>query len=684
MKPVCVAPPCARDATAWWKAGSDVVHVDAPEAAEWDVSLSSPRCWSAPLRVTRERAAEPVRLHVWRAGEITGKLLLPERMPAGESVAMRIESVQPGVVPPTTIHCPIKERRFRCVIPAMPLDLRLAPEGVAPRYVWGVAARADATFDAGELRFGRGGAIVGMVRFSGDGPPVNEVRIELTPALAPPTLGGAEAAHRITRGETVQPNARGLFQFAQIEAGQYTVTAKVDGWSSAREPEIRVEEGRETRLSALTIEPLARVEVSLMPPLDPYGERWRVKLYQLTPIAGTAVEIAAGQALMTGQWSVGGVHGGAHLIAVADHRGNAFARSTVDVSPRMPPVLVTIDAVAIDGVVRMGDAPLAARLEFRNPNGAKATFRSDAEGRFSGALPAEGRWNVDVTGKNNMSVSQTTEVRRRDSGPVKVELELADTTIDVTVVGGDGKPVAARVRALDRDGRIIAAAPTDENGRVQLAGIDAEEEVRLSATSRPAGRASGAVAVRFDSQGRAETTLIVQSQIGVRGWLVTPAGKAVAGAFVRFLVPQRERYYNEEVSGPSGQFEITVPPDTAKLDLVILPPAMPVKMVSIPIDPDFDPNVEIVVGGPAATLEIETSTSPPFPIIRSGSMAVHTPMLRYPLNWSSPPRDWRNWGLAVTLEAGSYSVCSNTGANCKAVSLAPGAIERVDARGLLR
>lgn len=150
-------------------------------------------------------------------------------MTVPQSVTVGVESAD---APPTTIECPVRAGQFVCAVPASRLDLRVAPPGVAPRYIWGIDVAAGATADLGELRFERGGSIVGSVRFDGDGPPVQNVVVGLEP-------GGLKA----------RPNARGFFQFTHLEPGEYAIIARHDGWSSAREVEIRVADGRETALT---------------------------------------------------------------------------------------------------------------------------------------------------------------------------------------------------------------------------------------------------------------------------------------------------------------------------------------------------------------------------------------------------------------------------------------------------
>ena len=657
-----------------------VVTLESPDADRWTVRMQAERCW-APVVSMGAADQGDITMRVWRSAVVSGRLKFPDEKKSRRSVAVRIES---DVVPATELQCPVEGNRFHCTVPATALDLRIAPEDWAPQYLWNIQPRADAAVDVGEVKFDRGGTITGFVRIAGGGPELRNVAIDVVPALTPSTRGFQEAEHRIrARGQSARPNARGFFEFRQLETGPYTITARAEGWSQARDPDVRVEAGRETRLSdPLVIEPLTRVEVFLLPPLDPDGQPWRVSLQHLMTLAGDRVTVAEGDASLTGQWFVDGVNTGVHFVEVSDHRGNGFARSTIEVSPRMPPVQVTIDAIAIHGTVRMGSNPLQTRLDFRNKDGQLIEFRSDEEGRYSGTLPTEGRWDVRVDSAFEQQVMiRNIDVRRRDGGTARVDLELPGTSIDGTVVSESGDLVHAQVRALDANGRIITTARTDEQGHIRLLGLDSEHPLRL--TARSGELSSSAVPVTFDDDGHAEVTIVMRSVIKVRAWLVTPAGRPVAGAFIRWTAAP-ENVYRELVSGPSGEFEVVLPPDAGSLELILLPPAMPVKLLSIPVRPGMDPKVEIVVGGPSGTLELTMSHLPPFPFIRREGQGMPAMMLVYPPNWMTAPRELRPWGLVLTLEAGSYTVCSNTGANCKSVSLPPGAVERIDGRELVQ
>jgi len=695
VRPLCSQDACGDDVTIPWRAAGAraVIEVGAPAAKEWSITAESPRCWAPAVHVASDAANQQAAVGLWRAGSLAGRLTLPADMAEPEAVIVRLESAPLPTgsvpVPPTVIRCPVASGRFRCAVPATRIDLRVLVDDLAPRYMWDVDVGADATTDLGELLLERGGSIAGFVQFDGDGPPLSDVVVEIVPTMPPPISesAAAEAAEETrlsSRAAKVRPNARGFFQFAPLESGQYTVTARREKWSDARVTEIRVEAGRETELErVLVIEPLSRVEVLLQPPLDPYGQPWTMSLRQLKPLTTMSLPVSEGPASMTGSWSVDGVHSGVHMVTVKDHRGNPFERSTVDVSPRMAPIQVTVAALAVYGTVQIGEDPIPARLEMRNGRTAMVVLQADAEGRFSGALPTEGKWEIQIEARRNLRLTKNVEIRRRLDGATEIDLTLPDTRIKGAVVDESGKPVRAMVRVHDGSKQIIAGGSSGDDGRFEFVALE-EGDVYLLARSTSGGVESSFVPGRVTEDLDTEVTIVVRPQVTITGRIVTPLGRPVAGAFVRWMIPHRNNWL-EEVSGPSGQFRIALPDDAGVLDLVILPPALPVKLVFIPIQKGMERKVEVVVGGPAGVLEIQMESKPPFPMIERHGRAVSVSMLRYPINWTGPSRDWRPWGLALQLEAGDYAICTDRQSRrCARVQLAPDAVERVDVGALAR
>jgi hypothetical protein len=662
--PVCAAGECGSAIR--WNAGEEA---DLSSAEEWSVTASSKGCWSPALYVRRD--AKNVVLPLWPEATLTGRLVVPKSADMPASVGVQIES---SSVPRSRFDCPVSKNTFRCAVPATALDIRVSATGFVPRYFWQVNRP-----NLGEIAFTRGGSIAGTIRFEGDGPPVTEVALELKPATPPLMNEGwsAEEQRLAPRATTLRPNDRGFFQFPHLAPGQYTLTARREGWSRARRADLEVREGEETALAQpLILEPLAEVDVLIQPPLDPYGKPWQVSLREMVPLSTMSTPIVETDASMSGMWSAAGIDSGFHRIDVLDHRGSSFAYSVVEVSPRMAPVTIAMSSVAIRGTVHIADEPLRAHLQFRNGKGTVITMRSDAEGRFSGALPEDGAWDILIPdGRRNMR--RTVDVRAHD-GVADVDIRLPDTRLAGKVVSSSGAPVTAFVRLWSEERKFLGSTSTDENGEFRLTGIE-PGAVYLEAESRASASAkSGFIPLIISETPAEDLTVVLRQAARLNGRLRTPAGVPVAGAIVRYLLPDRPGHQREEVSGPGGTFAISVSPGTAALDLVILPPALPAKIARVPMGEQ-----DIVVGGPAGMLEIEMEHRPPFAWITHDGVTHSLASLRYPANWTGLPRGVRPWGMALEIEAGEYTICGDAKDRCVRKVLAPGAVERVNGRSLL-
>jgi hypothetical protein len=659
---------------------TDPANVDLTSAEEWSIVATSRGCWSPTLHVRHDTMG--VVLPMWPEAALAGRLVVPKGAEIPAALTVQIES---PAVPRSRFDCAVSKGAFRCAVPATTLDVRIAAGGFAPRYFFGVDRP-----NLGEVALARGGSISGIVRFDGDGPPLSGVALELQPVTAPAMTEGwsAEEKRLASRAMALQPNERGFFQFARLEPGQYTLTARQKGWSRARRADIEVKDGEEHALTEpLIIEPLAEVDVLIQPPLDPYGKPWQVSLREMVPMSSMSTPIVETDASMSGAWSAAGIESGFHRIEVMDHRGSNFAYSIVEISPHMAPVSIDIASTLVRGTILLGDQPLRARLEFRNGKGTMIAMRSDAEGRFSGALPQDGRWDVIIFGKGAAERSQqrTVNVRSRD-GVADIDLRLPDTRVAGRVVGTDGAPVTSFVRLWSGERAFLGAASTDEHGEFELTGIDAGT-VYLEAESRASENAkSGFIPVTVSEVPSDELTIVLRPAARLRARLTTPSGAPVAGAIVRYLLPDRPGHTMEEVSRPNGTFTIALSPGTPSVGLTVLPPGLPVKIVNVPLGERAASTAEIVLGMPAGILEVEVDHRGPFPWIEHEGVTYSVASLRYPANWTSPPRGHRPWGMSVLIEAGDYTICGNHAMTdrCVRKTIAPGAVERVDGRALLR
>ena len=683
VTPVCATGDCPGPIRT--SAGAEI---DLAAAEEWIVTATSRNCWAPSLNVRRD--AKAVAVPLWPQTTLTGKLVIPKGAEVPSSVALQIESPpqQPtGGVPQSQLTCPVSKNTFRCAGPSATLDVRISAIGFAPRYLWAVDQP-----NLGDIVLARGGSISGTVRFDGDGPPLTEVALELK-VTTPPIMseGWSHEEKRIaSQSATARPNARGFFQFAQVEAGQYSVIARHEGWSRARHAGIEVKEGEESALAQpLLIEPLAEVDVVIQPPLDPYGKPWQVELMEMVPLSTMSTPIVETEASMTGLWSAAGIESGYHKISVKDHRGSHFTYQVVDVSPRMPPVTITMSNVLVRGTLRIGDKPARARFEFRNGRGTNVAMRSDAEGRFSGALPTDGRWEIDVVRGRAPTFHRRRVEVRAENGVAEIDLRLPDTRLAGKVVSTKGEPVTAFVRLWSAERDFLGSTSTDEHGVFEVIGIE-PGTIYLEAESRDTRDwKSGYLPVAVSTTPADDLTVVLRRALWLKGRLVTPSGLPVAGAIVRYVLPDRPRETMEDVSGPNGRFQIPFSPGTTAVDLAIVPPALPVKIARIPLEEGPARTTEIVLAPSGGTLEIEmdhpTPSEPGSHVwIEHRGAVQHVLALRRPVNWTTVPRGFHAWGSSIELEPGEYAVCGDRVKRDRCVRklIAPGGIERVNGRAL--
>src|SRR5712691_11467235 len=116
--------------------------------------------WAPVVRV--ESVNAEVVLSVQPASTITG-VFAPGRGTSPPS-HMRIDVQSPPtasgpVLAKSTASCSVHAMQWTCRVPALPLDIRLLPEGYAPQYFWGVTPPPGAGVAIGPVRLERGGSV---------------------------------------------------------------------------------------------------------------------------------------------------------------------------------------------------------------------------------------------------------------------------------------------------------------------------------------------------------------------------------------------------------------------------------------------------------------------------------------------------------------------------------------------
>lgn len=548
----------------------------------WEVSLEADGYWS-PKGLVGPGDSD-VAITLWTTGEIAGIVQVEkgEKIPA--DLTIRFESSpEPGkaqILPQQTVVCPIVEGAWACQVPAGKLDLRLRARSFVSHYRWGAIVPARGALKVGPLALRRGASIVGRVEVSEGAISPQGCRVELSPTTAGLSRS-AEAKEQLGKlALSASVNERGFFHLEGVPPGSYVLTARQPGFAPAQIFPVSVFESSESevRQPLILMKPLT-LEVALDPALDPWSRPWEIQLFGHSAASGNLNDLGKGKASEEGLWTKPGLAPGEYSFHVVDSHGSSYAEQEIRLDRPSPPLQVKIPLVWVEGKVRIGEEPLAANLWFGGRHGkVSVLLRSDSDGEFSGALPREGDWEVDVDAAKPLVRRRFPQVAIRplgDTGSAKVEIVLPDTKILGEVVQEDGAKVAkARVIAVELTTAYPTALETDAEGRFEVVGIP---EGLLNLMADKAGSRSDEVAVQItEGATPPPVRLVLRKTQEISGTVVSSAG-GVPGArvFALALSPSSSGFVpkgSQSTTDAQGRFQIEVASSAAEVQIVVLPP----------------------------------------------------------------------------------------------------------------
>ncbi|HYC93298.1 MAG TPA: carboxypeptidase-like regulatory domain-containing protein [Thermoanaerobaculia bacterium] len=628
-----------------WTLDRDATRIELPKGAEWSLTLTEPaRCWAPTLIV-----ADDAEGAVWRlmpAGEVSGKLATAEGDSLPSSVSLRFEV--PAVKHQKTVAivpCPVaREGTWSCRVPAGELDLRIGSDGFAPVYAWGIRVVADTPAALGVMRLSRGASVSGWVTAGRQPVDPASAEIHLEPLGAPNDAADAPGAMQ------TRPNRRGFFQFTNVPAGMYVLSAGGDRLASSQRPTVKVAEEREVTLEpALELLPFARAEIRVTPPLDPRGQPWRVSLQRRLPASTYLAEPVRGTMVEEGLWTANDLRPGAYVLRITD--GNSVEeRREVEVAPEMPPLFIAMAVVPVKGRASSGSRGIEGTVELSSLTGGKAELATDEEGRFEGYLPAEGKWNIRLKlARGNQTIrARSVDVRRRDGeSHARVDVELPGGVIRGKVTDEQGRPAPALVHVL-HDGLPRTSVTADDSGEFELIGLD-EGAAMLEA--RHAKKETGLVPVSV-SRSTAPVTLVLKRQVTVEGWVSTPSGHPIGGAAVRLFGPQLSNV-RETVTSPGGRFTMPLPGSVSSVGMAVVAPGLPAVVTTVPVVEDE--RVDVVVPGSGGRLLLRGLTSRR-PWLAHEQTIVSLGLLFQPSYGGQSP-NLMSEGIELLLAPGQYLLC---------------------------
>jgi len=630
-----------------------VLELDQEE--NWRVSLHNSRCWAAPVMIDLAKGIPNGGLVVraWPKRQLRGTWRFPAGAEEPKSLLVTLQS-PPNPAGPSSLvekaveHCATDGAQWRCDVPATELDLRLEAEGFAPVYVWNRDLR-EKDADLGAIKLDLGASLAGwVVRPGGD---TVSADVELRPAAVAET--GAVTERLNAQASKVKTNARGFFQFRAVPAGVYTMTTKAEGMAVARVEDIRVAEAREYALEEIRLQSLGRVEAALTPALTPRNGLWEVRLRPLgNKITDLPAEVLAKHVVNAdGHWSRGGLEPGLYVLAVYDEAGSRVAERELDIRGQTERVAISIGEIPVSGRVRMGTKSMRGKLRFES-DGARVEMETDASGEFTGTLPKEGEWRVQVS---FFDVLQRLRVQRvsvkRDEGEsvARVDIDLPGGMIEGQVVDDKGNGIVeAEVRVL-RGAAAETNGATDESGHFTLVGVS-YGAVQIHALKN--GLESDEVEYNVSDRST-PVTLQLRDKVTIRGRVTTPTGSPVTGALIRYFYGRTQE---SAISGPSGSFVFKVPRGQMSVVVVVLATGLPIKVDEVGIPSDAS-GVEIRMAGIGGTLVVRTGDAPQLPILYREAAAISLHALFAPQDLG-PPKEMQDDGFHFDLESGPYAVCT--------------------------
>lgn len=651
-------------------------RIDLAPGILWRLEAEAPDLWSEPrwLYLKADEEAAPVHLSFFPVTDLTGAL---DELPPGEAPPAQMElrfEPSPGHTakaqpPRSSVTCPVRDRRFQCKVPVSVLDLRLRAEGFVPVYRWDVALSQGPARDLGPVALIRGSSISGWVEIDGGKPASAECRVQLAPQAlgipsSPATRDSLEAMTLETR-----VNARGFFQITGVEPGFYVLSATQPGLARASLAPVEVRKGLETALTnpVLLTQP-AKLSVALHPALDPWGRPWTVHVQRSERDRRGASEIERGPASKDGLWERTGLPPGSYLLLILGDSESRWLTRQIEVQPGAQTIDAEIPVVQVRGRITLGDEPLQATLWLGGLHGPRRIrFDSDGQGDFEGMLPSAGLWEVDLVAEGglHLRLAPVEVVLSPGSSRATVTIRVPDTRLRGEVIDEDGKPLegaSVRLMLLNRKSSMVK---TDAEGRFELRGLEAG---RVTVEASLGSRTSGWVSATIAEEGESPWLRLVARAVRTVHGRVFSAQGPVVGARIQISTDMASTGFStatlvQEVSGPAGEFTVTLPAQSQGLNVTVEAPGHAIRMFRtvLPKDQVLEIPLEPVGG----TLVIDLGEATPELVSRAGAGLLLHGGTFVPFQQL---QQWARLGRAdarsahqlmiPNLEPGDYMLCS--------------------------
>lgn len=662
-------------------------ELDLPRDRSWKLQIKAPGYWAQSLALEAGVALEPVELLLLPAGIVSGKLRVPENGFLPAALMLKLSAPPPrqgekrSPIPATDLSCPIVDQAFSCTLPAGALDLKLQVGNYTPHYFWTAEITAGKPTDLGTLQLRSGGSLAGWVEVAGRYDANQPPAVELKPPMMGASFNPREEERQSLRAVTTKVNERGFFQLVGLAPGGYLLTASTLGFAMAEPLLVDVLAERETLLKEpIALQPMHPLLVYVEPPTGPEGAPWQVQAGKVRTTIPVVDILAESPASPEGFWRSQELAPGTYRLSISDGSGSIWYEQEVQLDTTGSPLHIEIPLIPIAGRVTRGDEPVVAIISFGTTQGRPdIRLATNEDGEFTGYLPREGEWPVELIFGEQDAIVQAIEPvlieKPIDAEPVYVEIELPDTELVGVVVEGEVPVARAAVDVLrledKKHQRREAMLWTDKDGKFVLRGLS-EGELQLQA--RAFEKSSAWVLVPLQEKRRnAPVVLRLAEHVKISGQVLSPAGP-VGGANVVGVpggMSTDLAFWAQTVTAADGSFTLQVSADARWLDVIVVPAGLPVRLarVNVANKKDQPPLIlqlsaqggDLLIGQPVATPDPNVA---PEPLLLSYDKAtIDARALLKLLAFRRLEADEK--GLTfLGLEAGHYTLCRGLGADC--------------------
>ena len=651
-----------------------------PCGSKWEVTAEFADAWAPRAAVVAGGAGGTVtsRIGLWPLGRITGTVKLAGstgHLPKVLSVAtLAPRSQARRDTPQGLLDCPVAaDGRWRCPpLPATTFDLSLSAEGFIPQYRWDLQVAAGKSTDLGAVELKPGASVAGYVEVEG-GTIDPGCRVRLLPLTGPGS--GAKTLEKVRRTATeARVRKDGFFQLAGIGAGQYSLAAEQQGFTSNSISPLKVEPRSRIFLrQTLTLQRPLQVELSLSPPLDWLDHPWRIQVFRSSGESARLDEtVFDGVAGEQGTVTLPRQKPGRFDVHVFDSLGNRLATRTLEVTgPADSQQTIPLKFLTAHGRLRYGREPIAATLWFGGRYGSSSIkMESDAEGRFHGVLPSDGGWTVEIAAAEPKLESRVkVKVTRDDQDRLQVDIDLPATRVFGKAVDEEGHPLPKAVFSVSTD-NVNLASTADDTGSFDVRGLSEGMAYAGATFSSADGDWSSDRIPLFLHDGEDVGPLAVRlrKHVKLSGQVRSVRGP-VAGAGISAVALRPVVQFADSVrTEPDGTFTAQVPAAAEAIDVVVSSPgyglkAFPVAVGGAPPPPlvvdEESGSLEIVFPPPAADSQLKATS---LWVFQNSLPLLPDTLHQWALGHGQEPARERGSGKGPTwtlpeLAPGDYRVC---------------------------